>query len=215
MIANAKVYQRVNQLLKSGTSGYQNMAEYNNDAWAALIDILNVLCDNYEKNEKVSDMLNKNGHIISPPFSTNSAGFYAFPNDHYRTFNVKLTSGAMEYPVKKINTNEVAMYLTSPIRAFDASKKLYGYYMSDGGLNVLPAAVGTFKITYCKKPIAPILVLTSDDDDYETVGAGTTDINLPENLFNLFCYRMLESASVEMKERLTMEYAAMGINRES
>lgn len=214
MISNAKVYQRVNQLLKSGTSGYQNADEYNNDSYATLLDILNVLCDNYEKNEKISDLLNKDGHIVSDSVTTNSAGFYTFPANHYRTFNIKKPDGIIEYPVKKINTNEVGMYLTSPVRAFNAAKNIYGYYMSNGGINVLPAAITTVKLTYCKKPIVPNLVLTYDGNDYETVGAGTTDIGLPENLFNLFCYKMLESASVEMKERLTMEYATMGINRE-
>lgn len=213
MILTANVWQRVNQLLKSGTSGYQSALEFSNDLYSVLLEILTDLCDSYEANEKVSDLMNKSGLIVTATLTSNSSGIVSFPEDHYRTFNLKTDVSGLLYPLHKINTNEEAMTMSSPIRAFNASNNFYGYCMENGAIKILPISSRPIRLTYCKKPATPVLELVMDNDDYETVGGGTIDIDLPENLFNLFCYKMLERAAVEMKEQIGLEYSQLGINK--
>ena len=214
MISTAKVYQRVNQMLKSGTSGYQSSDEFNSDMYSTFLDILNTLCNNYEKNGNVTDLMNKEGLIVSLAITTEIDGTFEFNEDHYRTFPIMVPSSPINIPVRKINTNSVGMSETSPIRGFDASKKRYGYYLTNGKFQLLPRAETDIIFTYCIRPEIPVLVLTVDDDDYEVVDAATTDIKLPENLFNLFCYEMMVRAGQEMKEQASQQYALMGINKE-
>lgn len=216
MIKTGKVWERVNQLLKSGTSGYQSDTEFTNDMASTMYDILNQLSDQYELDNRISDYMNKTGLAVPFEVTTPISGKVTFPENHYRTLSIlmKDTDSSKEYPFKKINANERGMYSTSPIRGFSAEKKRFGYYFTTGGLITLPEAVNKVVLTYCKKPVEPVLILTSDDDDYQVVGTGTVDIDLPDNLFNLFCYKMLESASVEMKERAALEYSQLGISKQ-
>lgn len=215
MIETAKVYQRVNQILKTGTSGYQSEDEFNSDMYSTLLKILTVCSDNYEKNAKISDMMNKSGLVLSETLTSDAQGIINFPTKHFRSFSMRYVSGGNEYPMTKISTNEVGMHLTSPIRGFNATKNKFGWYLSDGVINVLPKSAVSVKFTYCNTPDIPVLVLTANADDYETIDASTTDIELPENLFNLFVYEMVNRAGMEMKEELSMQYSQMGISQEN
>lgn len=217
MIETAKVRERVNQLTKSGTSGYQTAPEFNGGMSSTLLNIISQLCADYELDNRISDYMNKTGLAVPLTTTTQANGFLAFPENHFRTLSIlkkDTIGGADEYPFKKINANERGMYSTSPIRAFSAEKKRFGYYFTTEGLMTLPAGLNPVVLTYCKRPVDPVLVLEFDDNDYEVVDPSTTNIDLPENLFNLFCYKMLENASVEMKERALTEYAMLGIQKE-
>lgn len=214
MISTAAVYQRVSQLLKAGTSGYGSDVEFTNDMYSTFLDILNTLCDNVEMNEKVSDMLSKEGLLVTTAITTSATGTFPYPTGHYRSYPIWKVGANINYPVTKININEVAMYETSPIRKADASKNLYRWYLTNGIGNIMPKAATPIMFSYVIKPAMPVLVLTLDDNDYEAVGAGTTDIKLPENLFNLFVYKMLERMSVEQKENIALEYSQLGISKE-
>lgn len=215
MISTAKVFQRVSQLLKTGTSGYTSDEEFSSDLVSTKIDIQNLLCDNYEKNQKITDLMNKDGMIKTLVTNTASDGTLSFPEDHYRSFNFTVTDADRDLPVIKIGTNERGMYSTSPIRQFSAQKKRYGYYVADSKFHIQPVGVVPVKFVYAVKIDNPVLELTSDENDFQVVGPGTVDIDLPENLFNLFVYKMLERAGMEQKESLAMEYSQLGINNET
>lgn len=215
MISTAKVWERVNLLLKSGTSGYQTAAEFNSDMYSTLLRIITVLCDNYETNEKVSDLITKDGLLVEVALATNSSGFITFPNNHFRTATLLAVDGSgNEFETTKIRSNEKGGYLRSSIRKVSYPSGVK-YYFANSGLNTLPKQVTPIKLIYCIKPAMPNLVLTVDPSDYQVVDNSTTNIPLAENLFNLFVYEMVERVSVEMKEQTTMAYAELGISRET
>ncbi len=103
---------------------------------------------------------------------------------------------------------------TSPIRGASEAKNIYKYFVVNGGFQLLPRASYPVVFTYCILPDMPVLELVSDDNDFQVVGPATTDIKLPENLFNLFCYKMVERAGVEMKDQISLQYSQLGINNE-
>lgn len=229
MISTARVIETRNQLAKSGTSGYTTEDEDNADLYAVQYEILGLLCDNYENNQKVSDALIN--HVRTLQIDTDITGVITITDsgagasqsdgeygldDYYRTLTV-LYDGL--YPTTKINTNEIGMYQTSPIRRFDTAKNRAGYYFADGSINMLPAEAMEVTLIYCRKPTDAIIAYTSesdDDNDYQTIDeADTVDIEFPESLFNLFVYKMVERLGISMKEQVLFEYAQLGITKET
>lgn len=203
--------------MKSGTSGYQNDTEWTNDALSTYLDILTILCNNYEKNGNITDLLNKEGLIVSIDITPSDTGFFPYTipeEDHFRTFPLMIKGEDRNYPVHKINTNEVAMTETSPIRGASEAKNIYKYFVVNGGFQLLPRSSYAVVFTYCILPEMPVLELVSDDNDYQIVGPGTKDIKLPMNLFNLFCYKMVERAGLEMKSEVALQYSQLGISNE-
>lgn len=221
MISTAKLWERLESLSKSGTSGYFTQAEFNSNLYSVQYAILSVLCDNYESNQKESDFLRN--HLVSYSGTTQASGkalssdIDTLLSNYYRCLNVSYVSGGTKYPAYKIALNESDMYRTSPIRKADLSKQRVVYYFTDNNIQFLPESSFSFALTYCKKPVDARIAFTTqetEDNDYLVIDAlNTVDIAFPEGLFNLFVYYMLEAMGIEMKESLLTEYSQLGINR--
>lgn len=220
MISTAKIWERINQLAKSGTSGYQNEEEFNNDLYSTQWSVISVLCDNYEKGQKVSDALVN--HVVIRDVTTDSFGVVNVSesgsdlpdNDYYRTLAVSLITDEL-YPAYKININERSMTQRSPIRKMDLAKNRAGYSFGEGSMLMLPEEEMDIRWVYCKKPAVARLVLTTveaENDDYQVVDEDETiNVDFPESLFNIFVYEMLQRLGVELKEQLISSYAEIGI----
>lgn len=221
MISTAKLWERLQALSKSGTSGYFTQDEFNSNLYSAQYSVLSVCCDNYENNSKVSDYLIN--HIKEVSVTTVTGGrLYADMEtslpDYYRSLALNYISGGVENPSIKIAVNEEGMYLTSAVRKPDLSKGRTLYVIKGGSPVVLPKQSGlSMNFTYCAKPEEAKIVFTTaedEDNDYLVIdGAETIDINFPEGLFNLFVYYMLEAMGIEQKENLLLEYSQLGLNR--
>lgn len=222
MISISKLIDSVNQLAKNGTSGYTTEKEWNDAIYSLQYEVLSILCDNYENNQKVSDYLinhirineitaNTNGHLEIDLYSSGSD---LEDGGYYRTLSILLNG---IYPATKVNINEVGMYLTSPIRKFDIAKNRVGYYFAEGDIMMLPKESMSVTHFYCKKPDLAKIAYTEvsdEDNDYLTVDElETIDIDFPEGLFNLFLYLLLEKLGIEMKEQLLTEYSQLGLSR--
>lgn len=224
MISNGRLWETVNQIAKTTTSGYQSEAEWNRDLYSAKWSVLSLLCDNYENNQKVSDALVN--HIVVSDETTGPTGVLSIgdagsgsdagDNNYYRTLAVNLLVDGVEYPGVKVNLNERAMTQISPIRRKSLSTNRVGYSFGESSLLMLPEEEMNIRWYYCKKPSITDLVLEiieTDDSDYQEVDeALTTDLEFPESLFNIFVYEMLQRLGVEIKDSLAREYAQLGIN---
>lgn len=228
MIETFKIWERLNILTKGGTSGYTSEEDFNSDLYSVQFQVLNLLCDNYEKSQKVSDALIN--HIITEreisdnigKINVYNEGTANTPSDgtlskYHRVLSVLYIDESNTYPTTKINTNEKADYLISPIRGVSLAKKRVAYYFADKSLRLLPETALTVDIIYCKKPALAKLKLTqasSSDSDYLTLDVGqTVNIDFPEGLFNLFVFMMLECRGIEQKENLLSQYSQLGIQR--
>lgn len=224
MISTSKLIERVDQLAKAGTSGYSTQDEKNSDIYAVQYEVLGLLCDNYENNQKVSDALIN--HIIFANITTDSNGVVGFGSsgsddtvsDYYRTLSILLGHlGSSQYPTTKVNINEIGMYKTSPIRKKVLANNNVGYYFAEGDIIMLPETEMDICLIYCKKPeLAQIVYTASEDDDNDYLVVDeleTIDIDFPENLFNLFAYLLLEKRGIEMKDQLLLELSNLGIQR--
>jgi len=224
MISNGRLWQTVNQIAKSTTSGYQSEEEWNRDLYSVQWSVISLLCDNYENNQKVSDALVN--HVIISDETTNSFGVLPITgagsgsdvdgNNYYRTLAVNLVVDDVEYPATKVNINERATTQTSPIRKMRLDTHRVGYSFGENSLLLLPEDAMNIRWYYCKKPVEATLVLTTvstDDSDYQEVDeTATTDLEFPESLFNIFTYEMLQRLGIEQKDNLITEYSQLGIN---
>lgn len=222
MISVQKLWDRLNALTKSGTSGYFTQEEFNSNLYSVQYTILSLLCDNYENNQKVSDALIN--HTVETNLST-VAGGKLFTTSvisqfttYYRTLALQYTISGGQYPSKKIAVNEIGMYMSSPIRKDNIAKNRTLYYLIGNNIQVLPKTTGLpFIFIYCKKPNDAKIAFTTAtdaDNDYLVIDTvNTTDIDFPEGLFNLFVYFMLESMGIEQRENLMQSYSELGINR--
>lgn len=224
MIDIVKLIERVDQLAKASTSGYATQEEKNSDIYAVQYEVLSILCDSYENNQKVSDALIN--HVRFADITTDANGVVGFGSsgsddtvsDYYRLLSINLGfTGGVQYPATKVNINEIGMYKTSPIRKMVLADNRVGYYLADGDIIMLPETTMDICLIYCKKPELAQIVYTTDEDDdndYLVVDEGETiDIDFPEGLFNLFAYLLLEKRGVEMKDALSMEFSQLGIQR--
>ena len=215
MIDVTKLIEYVEQLSKQGTAGFTTQDEKNNIIYSVQYEVLSILCDNYENNQKVSDALVN--HVTRIDLTTSDTGELVIEDeveDYYRLLAV-LYQGT--YPSTKIGTNEKGMYLTSPIRKPDLNKNKTVYYQAGGSINVLPEQAMEMELIYCRKPTEALIVyesISGDEDDYLVVDEDeTVNLDFPEGLFNLFVYSILEKLGIETKESLALEYSNLGIQR--
>lgn len=222
MISVEKLYNRLNTLTTTGTSGYFSEDDFNSNLYSVQYAILALLCDNYENNQKVTDSLIN--HTKEYTGVTLGGGVMFADSveeiieDYYRTLAVNYVVVDVIYPSIKINVNEKGMYLTSQIRKPNLVKGRTLFYFTDRVPKMLPAEAGLdYNLIYaCKPTEAKIAFTTQSDDnnDYLVIdSANTVDIDFPEGLFNLFTYYMLESIGIEQKEQLMQEYSQLGIER--
>lgn len=221
MISTKLLYERLGILTKSGTSGYFTQEDFNSNLYSVTYAILATLCDNYEKNQKVTDYLVNHITLYS---STTEANGFLFDSsitetleDYYRTLSVHYKGSTQTYSSQKSTIGELGMYLSSPIRRPNKTKGQTIYCFVDGNIKMYPNEATDFDLYYCRKPVVGELVLedvSDEENDYTVVDeVNTVDIDFPEGLFNLFVYFMLESMGIEQKENLAMEFSQLGIER--
>lgn len=209
MISIIRLYETVNQLAKTSTSGYQNQKEFNNDVSAVQDDLMSL---------SSVDSANQSWKDVFDPFSvsasiiTDIAGTVNKPTGYYRGRTGQING----YPCFPISVNEKDIWNTSPIRKPSVSNNIYVYYQEDNKLNFMPEQVLTCKFSYLRKPTTAFITLTATSDangDYLTPAVGT-DLEWNENVFNLFVYKMLERLGISMKENILSEYSNFGIQKE-
>lgn len=222
MISTADLLAYVEQLAKNGTAGYSTEEEKNKAIYSVQYEVLSILCDNYENNQKVSDWLIN--HVRFDEITTNDNGslgldLYGSGSDvgdgsYYRTLSILLDG---TYICRKVNINSIGAYKTSPIRKPDITKNRALYYFAEGDIFMLPSQSMNVTHYYCKNPdIAKIAYTESEDGDGDYLVVDeleTIDIDFPEGLFNLFAYLMLEKLGIEMKEQLLSQYSQLGLTR--
>jgi len=202
MISVVRLWNTVQQIAKSVTSGYQTQDEFNNDLASVQTALLSVLAPAYSKNQAIQDIL--------APFVKGAVLSTTKPADYFR-FVSGIDRG---YPMIPINVNQVGYYQTSPIRK-PTAKRTY-YYFEDKQTKFLASGTPSGTMTYIRYPLASKIVLTAvsnADNDYVTPTADG-DLEWNEDSFNFIQYMMLERLGVEMKENLLREFSAIGLQKE-
>lgn len=216
MVDNYFVYNRIRDLSKTGTTGYQSLDQYNGDAKQVANELVRVLCNNYEDNGAVADAL---VHVLktSTTVVVNGTGFVALPDDYLHIDSIGTIIDGEKVPFNKIMRKEVDTIMSSGVRKFNVVNQNLGYYKDAGGIQLLPEQTFPLVFRYIRKPIDPVLSLVlADDGDYEILDpdpSHTTDFEFGEAVTDLIIYMMLEKLGVQMKEQIVTEYANIGIQR--
>lgn len=218
MISIIKVWTRVMELAKVGTAGYDDQDAFNDKIYQVQLELAELLSDVYEINKKAADALAP--LIIEIPTTTDADGYFELEDDYLHLCTIQLPvitgSNTVNWPMRKINTNEIAMIETSPVRKPLLVNNEAVYYRSDNIVKVIPRQGMDLNTIYCSKPPEATIVLTeaSDaDSDYLTPSLGD-DLVWPESMFNMIVYLTLEKLGIEMKEELLSQFSALGISRE-
>lgn len=210
MISVIRLWNTVNQLAKTSTSGYQTEAEFNNDLADVQVALVTMLAPFYSVNQTVKDILRP--FTLSASASAPS-GVLPYPTGYFRA----LTASINGYPAYPVSTNEKDVIMTSPIRMASTTTNQYYYYQEDTSIKILPAQTLTVNLSYIKYPPAATIVLTpvsTDDNDYLTPTVGT-DLAWNEDSFNFILFMMLERLGLEQKDSLNMEFSNLGISRQT
>lgn len=223
MILCKTLWDRVSTISSTGTSGYFTEDDFNSNLYSVQYQVLSLLADDYENNQKISDFLINhiqedaqtslaNGKLYSGSIISSLPNYYRSLSLQYIAPNNKV------YPSKKITVSEVGMYESSPVRKPNLDKNRTLYYFVGNNITVLPKQADLdFNLIYLIKPALAKIAFTTastDDNDYLVVdNANTIDIDFPEGLINLFTFLMLECMGIEQKENLLVEYSQLGLNR--
>lgn len=216
MVDNYFVYNRIRDLSKTGTSGYQSLDQYNRDAKQVSNELARVLSNNYEDNGAVADAL---VHLLktSTTETVSGAGVVDLPEDYLHIDSMGTVIYSEQVPFNKIMRKEADSIMSSRVRKFSVAKKHLGYYKDDGGIQLLPKQSYPLEFRYIRKPVDPVLSLVlADDGDYEIldpIGTNTIDFEFGDSVTDLIIYMMLEKLGVQMKEQILTEYANIGIQR--
>jgi hypothetical protein len=223
MISIVALWNQVQTSAKTGTSGYQSENDWNRDIDTVQKRIANVLCDNYDKSQKVEDALfgllvTHSGTSTSTGIfsSSNSFGVISNPSDYFRLISLWINIGGIPTPASKIASSQISAYSTSYVRRPSVADGNYSYYYLDGSIQVMPAQQLPVTLVYCKVPPIATIVLTENSDansDYVVATAGHDLIWSPV-VYNLFYYHMMEMLGLEMKDQLLFEYSQLGIPKE-
>jgi len=213
MIGIVKFCNAVNDRAVIGTTGYDaTLIEKVNQVQTQAVSLFASL---YENNQAVKDAL---GPFIKTITKSTLATGELVKESDYVHFTAVL--GAAEKTAYPINTNEVSIINSSPIRKPSIIKGNIFYHQKDDSIFFLPKQVMNVEYTYIRKPREAKLVLkpvSTVDSDYlvpSTTPGDIVDLEWPESMFNLLLYMTLEKLGMEMKEPILLEYANLGIQRE-
>lgn len=198
-----QLYETVSQTAKTGTSGYQSMAEFNNSLSLCQKELLGLLSPYYAKNIHVQDLL--------APFIEVSANSTSKPAD-YHQFVSATVNGHAAYPLRP---NQLSLYSTSPIRKPTATLSYYCFV--ENGIEWLTLTGISGDMTYIRQPNEASIILTptsTEDDDYLTPTVGD-ELEWPERAFPFLFYMMLQKLGVEMKDALIQEFSQIGLQVEA
>lgn len=203
MIDIVRLWETVNQLAKTETSGYQNQDEFNRDVHSVQYDIMGYSSQDSSSQSWIDIYLpfSKSTNVV-----INSQGVGVLPTDYYRG----RTGSIGTNPCYPKSINEKDLHISSPIR-----NQVAIYWVEDGALN-FNKTLETCRFSYLRKPAEASIILTpvdDEDDDYLVPSVGT-NLEWTEHVFNLFVYKMLDRLGVEMKEQISREYANLGIQTE-
>lgn len=216
MISTARVWRRVGELAKSGTSGYDDQGSFNDKIASVQTEMQELLYPLYEKNQAATDAMAP--FVMRSLETSDNAGEVSKQDDYAHALSVLLIKGDSQYPTHKIGVNGRGMIITSPVRQPSYEDNEIVYYFANDTICVEPKMIMDLEVCYLRKPdeakIA-LLEVSSDDSDYLTVDdLNTIDLEWPESVFNLLVYLLLEKLGVEMKEEILFEYSNFGITRD-
>lgn len=209
-----QLYYRVTQLGKTGTSGYINQDEFNNIITSRQLTLAQLLMEVEQENKKAADMIS--WLKISTSLTADDNGKITMPTGYLHLDTISLIASAKSYPVSELQSTEVDMVRTSPVRAPSLALNDVNFYFEAGQVVMLPEQAMTIKMRYFKVPPIAALTLTpsgDDDNDYLTPTVGT-ELGWPASAFNLLAYLVLMDFGVEMKEQAILEFAQFGITME-
>lgn len=202
MISVVDLWRSVQGTAKKSTTGYQTEVKFNDDLVLVELTVLKALCEQYEKEQVVSDDLAFFVQTLEELPDDK-------PSDYFR-FIASEINGDEVYPIHR---NSVSMTKNSPIRGeeksfyFDGNKIKYFLGGDDSVVS------GFF--TYIRKPLSGVIGMEYSDEggDYQTP-VSIRDLDWPDSVRNLIEALMLERLGVETREVIAMEFARMGIQRE-
>lgn len=202
MISVISVWRSVQGTAKKSTTGYQTKGKFNDDLELIQLSILKAMCEKFEKEQVISDDLAFFVKTITVQPTVK-------PADYFRFVSAEI-NGQEVYPVHR---NAVSMTKTSPIRS-----GLYSFYFDGNEIKYLlfGNTVNSFEMTYIRKFESAELDITYSDDggDYQTPVA-VKDIEWPDSVRNLIEAMLLERLGVETRETIAIEFARLGIERET
>ena len=212
MIGISKFWNAKNDRAVTGTSGYDDtFIEMVNQVQ---MQAITTLAPYYETNQAIKDILSRFVKEDIKETDVSNEGLLLKENDYIRFIAVLSAAGKPAYP---INSNEVAIIKTSPIRKPSVEKGTIFYHQKDNQFYFLPDDVSIpVTYTYLRKPADAALTLTpaeTDELDY-LIPSAPTDLEWPEEAFNLLLYMTLEKLGMEMKEPILIEYANLGLSKE-
>lgn len=213
-ISIVRLWKTVNQRARSGTMGFDSGEEFTSKVIDAQTDVFNILVPQWESNENVKSVLS---HLVKPvDVSLTAQGTYVLPDEFARF--VRAVVGTV--PTIPIGINEVDIIKSSPIRSPALGRTSY-VYREGNELKFLPSVSAPATISYIRYPVDPKITLvpvSNEDDDFLEVSnaqGATVNLEWPDQLFNLFLYLVLEKLGIEMDDQLLVQYANLGISKET
>lgn len=202
MISVVDLWRSVQGTAKKSTTGYQTEVKFNDDLVLVELTVLKALCEQYEKEQVVSDDLSFFVETLDNLPDDK-------PSDYFRFISAEI-NGDEVYPVHR---NSVSMTKNSPIRGEEKSFYFDGNkikYLLGGDDSVVS---GLF--SYIRKPLPGVVGMEYSDEggDYQTP-VSVRDLDWPDSVRNLIEALMLERLGVETREVIAMEFARLGIQRE-
>lgn len=210
------VWNRMNQVAKAGTAGYDDQDEFNGKIDVVQKQLSNLLIDNAEGNQKITDALMWL-RKTSDPLVCDANGIIPLPDDYSRLDSIAyVDNSGVTWPSHKLASNEVDMTRSSPVRKPNLALNETYYYFQNQAPVMMPEQPIKAQITYYPPVPAATIVLTPNSDtnsDYLVPTVGD-ELGWPDFCQNLIIYMVLEQFGVECKEELLVEFAQLGINRE-
>lgn len=203
MISIVDVWRSVQGTAKKSTTGYQTKVKFNDDVELIQLSLIKALGEKYEKEQVVSDDLML--FVVSLDSLPTTK-----PSDYFRFVSAEI-NGDEVYPIHR---NAVSMTKNSPIRSQEK-----GFYFDGNSIKYLyggDETVTESSFTYIRRPLPASIDMTYSDEggDYQTPVA-VADLEWPSSMRNLIEAMLLERLGIETRETIAIEFAQLGIQRET
>lgn len=201
MISTVRLWNTLMTAARTGSSGYQTAAAFNQDLKAVQTSLMGLLAPQYAINEYVQELLAPMVRSLEISNTKPEDCFY---------FLGGTVNGISAYPI--LPTQD-SLYQSSPIRRPSSSNQTAFYYLVNDNIQWLYSGAFTGHMEYIKAPAESNIILTPVSEanrDY-VVPTADRDLEWPESAFNFLLGMMMSKLGLELKEDILLQYAQAGI----
>lgn len=198
------LYNLAQYILRKERGVFLTVSDFNQNMDAGLLDAVEFWFSGYGADQKLHDAIKP--LRVYQPFTSNSGGFVTYPSNYLHLIGSPFTvSGSTITNGTFINEDEFISANRSQLRPIQNSDPIF--VDTATGLSIYPQAAQTGAYWYLRRPVSPLLVVTTVGRAITYDSVNSVQVELLEVYWNNVVARSLKYAGINMDEKGVSDFA--------